>query len=151
MKNRNIILNGGACSASARAEITRRATKLQLGFAIQKQPQGQNPDAGEAARLFGYYCVLAARHNDWVVLYDAVLKKLRRQGRTDTINQNIVKDIAGPSREGVTAQTYQHLKASGGLNDVLTERLSILLRLPDFAAGVMRQTPRLLPIKLRSR
>jgi len=67
------------------------------------------------------------------------------------INQNIVKDIAGHARKGVTAQTYQNLKASGGLNDVLTERLSVLQCLPDFAAGVVRQTPRLLPIKLRSR
>lgn len=151
MKNRNIILNGGACFASARAEITRRATKLQLGIAIQKQPPGQNPDAGEASRFFGDYCVLAARHNDWVVLYDAVRKKLRRQGRTDAINQNVVKDIAGHSREGVTAQTYQHLEASGGLDEVLPGRLRALLRLPNFAGGLTRYPPRLLPIKLRSR
>lgn len=151
MKNRGIILSGGACSASVRAEITRRATDLQLGFAIQKQSQGPNPDAGEAARVFGDYCMLAARHNDWVALDDAVRKKLRMQGRTDGINQIIVKDIAGHAREGVTAQTYQDLEASGGLNDALTERLSSLLRLPDFAAGVVCQTPRLLPIKLRSR
>ena len=84
---------------------------------------------------------------DFHSLRSMVLSQLDRA----LINQNIVKDIAGHAREGVTAQTYQDLKASGGLNDVLTERLSILLHLPDFAAGVMRQTPRLLPIKLRSR
>lgn len=84
---------------------------------------------------------------DFHSLRSMVLSLLDR----DSINQNIVKDIAGHSREGVTAQTYQDLEASGGLDEVLGERLSALLRLPDFAAGVVRQTPRLLPIKLRSR
>ncbi|WP_287941901.1 hypothetical protein [Sphingopyxis sp.] len=84
---------------------------------------------------------------DFHSLRNLVLSQLDRAW----INQNIVKDIAGHARKGVTAQTYQNLKASGGLNDVLTERLSVLQCLPDFAAGVVRQTPRLLPIKLRSR
>lgn len=84
---------------------------------------------------------------DFHSLRSMVLSQLDRA----SINQNIVKDIAGHARKGVTAQTYQNLKASGGLNDVLTERLCVLQCLPDFAAGVVRQAPRLLPINLRSR
>ncbi len=84
---------------------------------------------------------------DFHSLRNLVLSQLDRAW----INQNIVKDIAGHARKGVTAQTYQNLKASGDLNEVLTERLSVLQCLPDFAANVVRQTPRLLPINLRSR
>ena len=67
------------------------------------------------------------------------------------INQNIVKDIAGHAREGVTAGTYQDLVASGGLDEALRERLIVLNRLPDFAADLMPCAPKLLPLNLRSR
>lgn len=67
------------------------------------------------------------------------------------INQNIVKDIAGHAREGVTAGTYQDLVASGGLDEALRERLIILKRLPDFMAGIAPFTPKLPPLNQRSR
>ena len=67
------------------------------------------------------------------------------------INQNIVKDIAGHARQGVTAGTYQDLIASGGLDEALRERLIVLERLPDFLAGIAPCTPKLLPLNLRSR
>jgi len=67
------------------------------------------------------------------------------------INQNIVKDIAGHAREGVTAGTYQDLVATGGLDETLRERLIVLERLPDFAADLKLHAPKLLPLNLRSR
>lgn len=67
------------------------------------------------------------------------------------INQNIVKDIAGHAREGVTAGTYQDLVASGGLDEALRERLIVLKRLPDFMPGLSASAPKLLPLNLRSR
>jgi len=67
------------------------------------------------------------------------------------INQNIVKDIAGHARDGVTASTYQDLIASGGLNEALAERLIVLKRLPDFAPALISCAPKILPLKLRSR
>lgn len=70
--------------------------------------------------------------------------------RTD-INQNIVADIAGHARKGVAAMTYQDLVATGGLQDALQERLAVLLRLPDFTAGITPCAVELLPLNLRSR
>lgn len=67
------------------------------------------------------------------------------------INQNIVKDIAGHAREGTTARSYQKLLESGGLEDVLQERLKVLLRLPDYAKDVVRRPFKLLAVALRSR
>ncbi|MBZ6382844.1 site-specific integrase [Sphingomonas sanguinis] len=67
------------------------------------------------------------------------------------INQNIVKDIAGHAREGTTATSYQKLLASGGLEDVLQERLKVLMRLPDYAAEVRRHPLKVMHVKVRTR
>ncbi len=67
------------------------------------------------------------------------------------INQYIVCDLAGHGREGTTARSYQKLLQSGGLEDVLQERLKVLQRLPDYAATVSRQPLKILPIPLRAR
>lgn len=85
--------------------------------------------------------------SDFHSLRSTVLSLLDRAD----INQNIVKDIAGHAREGVTAGTYQDLVASGGLDEALRERLIVLKRLPDFAADLTPCTPKLLPLNLRSR
>jgi len=84
---------------------------------------------------------------DFHSLRSSVLSLLDRAD----INQNIVKDIAGHAREGVTAGTYQKLIATGGLDETLRERLIVLKRLPDFAAGLSPCPPKLLPLNLRSR
>jgi integrase len=67
------------------------------------------------------------------------------------INQNIVKDIAGHARQGVTAKTYQNLIAAGELDMVLRDRLSVLTMLPDFTANIAPAPLNVLPIKLRTR
>lgn len=67
------------------------------------------------------------------------------------INQNIVADIAGHSREGTTARSYQNLLASGGLEDVLQERLKVLKRLPDYALGLKRHHLHVMHLKIRTR
>lgn len=84
---------------------------------------------------------------DFQSLRSTVLSLLDRAD----INQNIVKDIAGHAREGVTACTYQDLVATGGLDEALRERLNVLERLPNFSAGVTPCTPKILPLNLRSR
>ncbi|PVE54373.1 MULTISPECIES: hypothetical protein [Bacteria] len=67
------------------------------------------------------------------------------------INQNIVADIAGHSREGTTARSYQNLLESGGLEDVLQERLKVLVRLPDYAANLQRHPLNVMHVKVRTR
>jgi integrase len=67
------------------------------------------------------------------------------------INQNIVADIAGHSREGTTARSYQKLLESGGLEDVLQERLKVLMRLPDYAADLQRHPLKVMHVKVRTR
>lgn len=83
MIRHDIILNGGARSASVLAEIARKATDAQLGLAIQEQLHGPNPEAEEAARVFGDYYLLAARHNGAAVLDDPTRESLRAQGRSE--------------------------------------------------------------------
>ena len=83
MINHEIILNGGARSASTLAEIARKATDVQLGLAIREQLHGPNPEAEEAARVFGDYYLLAARHNGAAVLDDPTRESLRAQGRSE--------------------------------------------------------------------
>lgn len=67
------------------------------------------------------------------------------------INQNIVADIAGHARQGVTAQTYQDLVASGSLDEGLREKLLVLERLPDPTRGLATPPIHRLPLALRSR
>ena len=67
------------------------------------------------------------------------------------INQNIVADIAGHARQGVTAQTYQDLVASGGLDEALREKLLVLEQLPDPTRGLVASPVHRLPVALRSR
>jgi len=67
------------------------------------------------------------------------------------INQNIVADIAGHSRKGTTARSYQKLLQSGGLDEVLQERLKVLMRLPDYAAGITRHKLNVMHVKMRTR
>lgn len=90
---------------------------------------------------------IAGKAADFHSIRSAVLSQLDR----NDINQNIVADIAGHARAGVTAQTYQDLVASGGLDEALRERLEVLKRLPDPTGDVCRTPVRLLPLKLRSR
>lgn len=90
---------------------------------------------------------IAGKAADFHSLRSSVLSLLDRAD----INQNIVADIAGHARKGVTASTYQDLVATGGLEDALSERMIVLKRLPDFTAGVKSHAPRLLPLNLRSR
>lgn len=42
-------------------------------------------------------------------------------------------------------------RRSGGLEEILQERLKVLLRLPDYAAAVVRRPLTILPVALRSR
>lgn len=90
---------------------------------------------------------MAGKKADFQSLRSSVLSLLDRAD----INQNIVKDIAGHAREGVTACTYQDLILAGGLEDALNERLIVLKRLPDFARQISYSTPCILPVEHRSR
>ena len=75
------------------------------------------------------------------------LSQLDRAG----IDQNIVADIAGHARAGITAQTYQDLVASGGLDDVLGERLIVIQRLPNPLQHLSPPPLQFLPLNLRTR
>lgn len=90
---------------------------------------------------------ITGKESDFHSVRSTVLSLLDRAD----INQNIVADIAGHARTGVAATTYQDLIATGGLQDALQERLAVLLRLPDFTAGIAPCAVKLLPINLRSR
>ena len=92
-------------------------------------------------------CTSAGKEADFHSVRSTGLSQLDRAD----INQNIVKDIAGHSREGTTARSYQKLLESGGLDDVLQERLKVLTRLPDYAASVVRHKLSVLVMKARTR
>ena len=82
MINTNIALQVGARPASELAELARRALDAQLGIALQDQLAGPDPDADEAARVFGDFFALAARNNGKVVLDDAERARLTGEGRS---------------------------------------------------------------------
>lgn len=89
----------------------------------------------------------AGKEADFHSLRSSVLSLLDRAD----INQNIVKDIAGHAREGVTADSYQKLQQTGGLDDALNEQKLILNRLPDFARHIRKVRPMILHPDQRSR
>ncbi|GAY20967.1 hypothetical protein [Sphingobium fuliginis] len=92
-------------------------------------------------------CTSAGKQADFHSIRSTGLSQLDRAD----INQNIVSDIAGHSREGTTARSYQKLLESGGLEDVLQERLKVLSRLPDYAAGVKRHPLNVMHVNVRTR
>ena len=68
------------------------------------------------------------------------------------VNQNIVKDIMGHARTGVTATKYQKRTLALGMQSTLGERLSVLMLLPNVTEGIHAQADvNLLPMALRSR
>jgi integrase len=114
-----------------------------------------------------YYAIVWSKLMDWLKLQPDFIMPLGSTGKgadfhsirstvlsqldRKDINQNIVADIAGHQREGVTAINYQKLLQSGGLEDVLQERKSVLECVPILTAHLIAYKPDLMPLNIRSR
>lgn len=89
MINHSIVLKGSTRPASELADLARRALDAQLGFALQDQLTGPDPDAEAASIVFGDFFALAARQGGTVTLDDAELARLTAEGRSEQQLRNL--------------------------------------------------------------